>query len=168
MTDFSIPRKTTELRSFLGLTNYYWDHVPNNSNVVAPLHKIIDHAAKKQSLLIWTDDAANSFQKIKDLIAQSPLLYFIHDTAPITLMTDASDCGMGGYLHQEVDGGKQLVALVSKSLTKTQLKWSVIQKEAFALYYCCTYLDALLRDRKFTILTDLTKWSADGVWPCKN
>ena len=28
---------------------------------VAPLHKIINHAAKKQSMLIWTDDAANSF-----------------------------------------------------------------------------------------------------------
>ena len=79
-------------------------------------------------MLIWTDDAANSFQKIKDLIAKSPLLYFIHDTAPITLMTDASDYGIGGYLYQEVDGEKQLVALVSKSLTKTQLKWSVIQK----------------------------------------
>ena len=154
VTDFPMPRKTTELRSFLGLTNYFRDHVPNHSNVVAPLHKIIDHAAKKQSMLIWTDDAANSFQKIKDLIAKSPLLYFIHDTAPITLMTDASDYGIGGYLYQEVDGEKQLVALVSKSLTKTQLKWSVIQKEAFALYYCCTYLDALLRDRKFTILTD--------------
>ena len=149
-----MPRKTTELRSFLGLTNYFRDHVPNHSNVVAPLHKIIDHAAKKQTMLIWTDDAANSFQKIKDLIARSPLLYFIHDTAPITLMTDASDYGIGGYLYQEVDGEKQLVALVSKSLTKTQLKWSVIQKEAFALYYCCTYLNALLRDRKFTILTD--------------
>jgi hypothetical protein len=154
VTDFPMPRKTTELRSFLGLTNYFRDHVPNHSNVVAPLHKIIDHAAKKQTMLIWTDDAANSFQKIKDLIAKSPLLYFIHDTAPITLMTDASDYGIGGYLYQEVDGEKQLVALVSKSLTKTQLKWSVIQKEAFALYYCCTYLDALLRDRKFTILTD--------------
>ena len=28
------------------------------------------------------------------------------------------------------------------------------QKEAYALYFCCDYLDALLRDRKFTILTD--------------
>ena len=43
-------------------------------------------------------------------------------------MTDALDYGIGGYLYQEVDGEKQLVALVSKSLTKTQLKWSVIQK----------------------------------------
>ena len=69
-------------------------------------------------------------------------------------MTDASDYGIGGYLYQLVDGEKQLVALVSKSLTKPQLKWSTILKEAFALYYCCTYLDALLRDRKFIILTD--------------
>ena len=67
---------------------------------------MIDHAAKKQLLLIWTDDAADSFQKIKDLIAQSPLLYFIHYTAPTTLMTDASDYGIGGYLYQEVDGEK--------------------------------------------------------------
>ena len=125
----------------LGLTNYFRDHVPNHSNVVAPLHKMIDHAAKKQSMLIWTDDAANSFQKTKDLTAKSPLLYFIHDTAPITLMTDASDYGM----YQEVDGEKQLIALVSKSLTKTQLKWPVIQIAAYTVirrighkgYWCC-------------------------------
>ena len=54
---------------------------------------------------------------IKQRIAESPLLYFIHDTAPITLMTDASDYGIGGYLYQEVDGKKKLVALVSKSLS---------------------------------------------------
>ena len=28
------------------------------------------------------------------------LRYFIHDTAPITLMTDASDYGIGGYLYR--------------------------------------------------------------------
>ena len=115
---------------------------------------MIDHAAKKQTLLVWTDEAADAFTLVKDLIAKSPLLYFIDDVAPTTLMTDASDYSIGGYLYQEVDGVKQLVALVSKSLTKTQLKWSVIQKEAYALYFSCDYLDALLRDRKFTILTD--------------
>ena len=48
VTDFPMPRKTTELRSFLGLTNYFRDHVPNHFNVVAPLHIMIDHTAKKQ------------------------------------------------------------------------------------------------------------------------
>ena len=97
VTDFPMPRKMTELRSFLGFTNYSRDHVPNHSNVVAPLQKMITHASKKQILLIWTDVAADAFYMIKQRIADSPLLYFIHDTAPITLKTDASDYGIGGW-----------------------------------------------------------------------
>ena len=69
-------------------------------------------------------------------------------------MTDASDYGVGGYLHQTVDGVQQLVALVSKPFTVTQLKWTVIQKEAYAIYHCCTHLDRMLRDRHFVIETD--------------
>jgi RNase H-like domain found in reverse transcriptase len=69
-------------------------------------------------------------------------------------MTDASDYGIGGYLYQVINDTKQLIALVSKSLTQTQLAWSTIQKEAYAIFFCCTHLDNLLRDRKFTILTD--------------
>ena len=70
-----------------------------------------------------------------------------HDTVPIVLMTDASDYGVGGYLYQLIDDKKELVALVSTSVSATQLRWSVIQKEAYAIFYCCTYLDAMLRDR---------------------
>ena len=152
--DFPKPQNNTQLRSYLGFVNYFRDHVPNHSNVVAPLHKMIDHSAKKQSKLTWTPEGATAFEHIKQLISRSPMLYFIHDTAPITLMTDASDYGVGGYLYQEIDGQKQLVALVSKALTPTQLRWSVIQKEAYGIFFCCTQLDAMLRDRKFTIMTD--------------
>ena len=31
-------------------------------------------------------------------------MYFMSDTAPITLHTDASDYGVGGYLFRTVDG----------------------------------------------------------------
>ena len=33
-----------------------------------------------------------------------------------------SDYGVGGYLYQEIDGKQQLVALVSKEVTPTQLR----------------------------------------------
>ena len=55
-------------------------------------------------------------------------MHFMSDIAPITLHTDASDYGVGGYLFQTVDGIDQPVAFVSKSLNKSQLRWSVIQK----------------------------------------
>ena len=76
------------------------------------------------------------------------------DTAPITLHTDASDYGVGGYLFQTVDGIDQPVAFVSKSLNKSQLRWSVIQKEAYGIFFSCMYLQSPLRDRFFTIRTD--------------
>jgi RNase H-like domain found in reverse transcriptase len=81
-------------------------------------------------------------------------MHFINETDPIYLHTDASDFGIGGYLFQLIDGKGVPVAFVSKSLTTVQLKWAVIQKEAYAIYYCCIFLKTLLRDRVFTIRTD--------------
>ena len=141
------PVNNTQLRSFLGFVNCFRNHVPNHSNIVAPLHAMIDHSAKKQAALSWTPSGALAFEKIKELIAISPKLFFMHDTAPIVLMTDASDYGVGGYLYKTLANEKQLVTLVSKAHSPTQLRWSVIQKEAYPMYFCCDQLDRLLRDR---------------------
>ena len=154
VVDFPQPLVNTQLRSFLGFANYFRDHVPNYSNTTAPLTRMINYSAKKQSKICWTPQGVTAFNEIKRLISISPMLYFIDDHAPVFLMTDASDYGIGGYLYQECNGVKQLIALVSKALTVSQLRWSVIQKEAYGIYYSCNKLDTLLRDRKFTILTD--------------
>jgi RNase H-like domain found in reverse transcriptase len=74
-------------------------------------------------------------------------MHFLNNHAPISLQTDASDYGVGGYLFQIVDGKEIPVAFVNS----TSL---VIQKEAYAIFYSCSYLKSLLRDRKFTILND--------------
>ena len=75
-------------------------------------------------------------------------------SAPITLHTDASDYGIGGYLFQTIDGKDYPVAFISKSLSKSQIRWSTIQKETYAIYYSCIFLQSLLRDGLFTIRTD--------------
>ena len=96
--DFSKPMLNTQLRSFLGVANYFKDFVPNHSNVVSPLFKMVDHSAKKQEALKWTIEGGKAFE----LIANSPSLYFLNKIAPIYLMTDASNYGIGGYLYQIV------------------------------------------------------------------
>jgi RNase H-like domain found in reverse transcriptase len=106
VTEFPKPVNNTQMRSFLGFVNYFRNHVPNHSNVVAPLHAMIDHSARKQAALSWTPVGTLAFERIKQLIAISPKLYFMHDTAPIVLMTDASDYGVGGYLYQTVANEK--------------------------------------------------------------
>jgi hypothetical protein len=65
------------------------------------------------------------------------LSYYVFSLLPegeLYLYTDASDYGIGGYLYQIVDA-KERPAFISKSLTSTQLKWAIIQKEAYAILY---------------------------------
>ena len=80
-------------------------------------------------------------------------MHFMSDTAPITLRTDASDYGVRGYLFQTVDCIDQPIAFVSKSLNKSQLCWSVIQKEAYGIFHSCMYSQSLLGDRLLKIRT---------------
>jgi hypothetical protein len=141
----------TVKRSFLRVANYFRDSIPNHSNVANPLYKIIDYSASKQAKLTWTEAGEKAFRDIK--ISKRYTLYLISDTAPI-LKSDPYDRRIclwsWGYLYQLIDVVKQLVTLVSKALKIVQLKWLVIQKEASAIYFCCTALG----DQKFTILID--------------
>jgi hypothetical protein len=108
----------------------------------------------KHSRVTWNAETIKAFQDIRQAISQCPLMHFIDNVSPIHLYTDASDYGVGGVLSQKVGVEMKPISFVSKSLTFSQLNWSTIQKEAYAIYLCCTKLDPLLRDRKFTIHTD--------------
>ena len=76
-------------------------------------------------------EALKAYEDIKLQVSKCTIMYFMSDTAPTALHTDASDYGVGGYLFQTVDGVNKPIAFVSKSLTSAQLRWSVIQKEAY-------------------------------------
>jgi transposase InsO family protein len=115
---------------------------------------IVPYKKNSNVKLVWTQNLITSFNSLKEAISNCTTLYFLDDKAPITLHTDASDYGIGGYLFQTIDNIDRPIAFVSKSLSKPQLRWSVIQKEAYAIYHSCISLESLIRDRLFTIRTD--------------
>jgi RNase H-like domain found in reverse transcriptase len=102
----------------------------------------------------WTKDSLESFTSIKAEVAKCTTMHFINETDPTFLHTDASDYGIGGYLFQLVNEKEHPIAFVSKSLSLSQIRWTVLQKEAYAIFYVCMHLKSLLRDRKFTLRTD--------------
>ena len=113
---------------------------------------MMNHSAPKRYVVVWTPERTNSFHDTQIATCRCPLMYFIDDNKlDIRLYTDASDFGIGGVLFQIVDTIWQPIV---KSLTPTQIRWSAIQKEAYGIFYCCTQLDYLIRDRTFTIHTD--------------
>ena len=153
LLDFPKPVLFKQLKSFLGFINYFHDFLRNLSTTVKPLHGLLKNY-HKTSKINWSPETSQAFEDTKDIVRSIPTLFFLNDTDPITLCTDASDFGAGGYLYQTVDGVEKPIAFLSKAFVGTQLKWATIQKEAFAIYYCCKNLQSLLSDRKFTILTD--------------
>ena len=154
--DFPLPTVGKQLKSFLGTVNYSRDFIRNHSTIVKPLHDLIanyDRTRKK----VWTPETTAAYKEMKLQVSKCTTMHFSSDTAPITLHTDASDYGVGGYLFQTVDSIDQPVAFVSKFLNKSQLRWSVIQKESYGIFYSCTYLQSLLRDRLFIEIYCLSK-----------
>jgi hypothetical protein len=95
------PSTAKQLKSFLGVTVYFHDHVLNYSDMVRPLHRMLS-SYQPRKILRWTDSTRDAFEKVKAAINACPQLYFIDDTSPIFVNTDASDYGIGAMCYQVV------------------------------------------------------------------
>ena len=149
--DFPIPETTKQLRGFLGLVNYFRNHVRDYANTCAPMYQLTNQKGRR---LQWTEEAEQAFEKIKIDVSNLQMLYFIDDNAPIFLHTDACKYGLGGYLYQLIDGIERPISFFSKSLKGRELDWSTIEQECFGIICAVRAFDHLLRGRHFTIRTD--------------
>ena len=87
----------------------------NHSIIVKPLHDLIANYDKTRGI-VWTPETTAAFHEMKLQVSRCSTMHFMSDTAPITLHTNASDYGVGGYLFQTVDGIDQPVAFVKLGL----------------------------------------------------
>ena len=58
------PENVQQLRSFLGLVNYYSKFVPNLATTVHPLSQLLKHDAQWR----WTSECADAFKKVKEAL----------------------------------------------------------------------------------------------------
>ena len=151
-----LPTTKKQLKSFLGLCVQFKDHVPNYSTMVQPLHNLLPKYSKKEGNhpVGWSSQTKQSFEDMKKAINDCPKLFFVDPDAPVFLHTDASDYGIGGYLFQIIDGQQKPIIFLSKALSKTERKWSVYEKEGYAIFYSFMKMQHLLRDAHFTLRTD--------------
>ena len=105
--------------------------------------------------LEWTDITTKPFHNTQQAIVGCQLLYYQHPSAPIRVYTDASHYGIGAYICQVAEEvQEQPIAFLSKTLSKAEKKWSVYEKEAYAIFYALRKWEHLLQDVKFTLYTD--------------
>ncbi|XP_061735502.1 uncharacterized protein K02A2.6-like [Nerophis ophidion] len=151
ITNAPEPTNVTELKSFLGLLNYYSRFLQNPSTVLKPLHNLL----KKDSKWIWTVECAKVFEDAKQLLLQNKVLVHYNTRLPLRIACDASPYGVGAVIsHVTEDGEERPVAFASRTLTEPERKYAQIEKEALAIIFGVKKFHKYLYGRKFTLITD--------------
>jgi hypothetical protein len=135
----------------MGVVNYFKDHLRDHSAVAKPLYDMVALTTKQKiKSLAWTQDGHIAFEKLKALVNNCPKLYFIDYSLPVILYTDASDYAHGAYLCQirALPDGTNIeepIRFLGGTFQGPQVRWSTIEKEAYAIYWALLKLDDLVR-----------------------
>ena len=145
------PTGVRQLRSFLGLLNYYGKFIRNLSSIIHPLNTLLqaNHTWK------WTQECAEAFRKAKDQLASAKVLVHYVSTLPIIMAADASAHGVGAVLsHVFPDGSEKPIAFASRTLTPSERNYAQLEKEALSLIFGVKKFHRYLYGRKFKLVTD--------------
>ncbi|XP_062542458.1 uncharacterized protein K02A2.6-like [Armigeres subalbatus] len=147
---FRQPQDAKEMRSFLGLVNYLGKFVPNLSTISAPLREMTVKGTKFH----WSEKRKSAFKQVKAAISNPKYLGYYSPNNPTTLVTDASDCGLGAVLLQTVNNIPRVISFASKTLSPSEKKYPTLDKEALGIVWATERFQMYLRGLHFTILTD--------------
>jgi hypothetical protein len=145
------PIDVTQLKSFLGLLNYYGKFIPNLSIILHPLHELL----RKGIVWKWSLECEKAFNKAKRALLCENVLAHYEEGQPLVLSVDSSAYGLGAVLaHRFSDGSERPVSCVSRTLNDAERNYSQIDKEALAIFYGVTRHHQYLFGRKFELRTD--------------
>jgi hypothetical protein len=146
------PQSAEELRSFLGLANYVTSHIIGFAEKTASLWAL----THKGRNFKWEDSHTEAFNELKETICTKANAYYNPDWKTI-VVTDASGLGLGAVLIQEDPENnkeRRIVECCSRLLSKTEKKYSTIEKEALGVVWACEKLQIYLDMAEFIIVTD--------------
>ena len=145
------PRNVVELRSFLGITNYYGKFLPNLSTRLALLYQLLKKGVKWQ----WNRQHDEAYSTAKSALQDDSLLVHYDSTRQLVLACDASQYGLGVVLSHIMDDGQERpVAYASCTLTPAEKNYSQLEKEALGVVFAVKKFHNYLFGRHFIIESD--------------
>ena len=145
------PGNLQQLRSFLGLLNYYGRFIPNLATIVHPLNRLLRHGIKWK----WDSQCAKAYTEAKQALASSQVLIHYDPALPITLAGDASAYGIGAVIsHTLPDGSERPIAFASRTLSDSEKNYAQLEKEALSLIFGLKKFHQYLYGRQFILMTD--------------
>ena len=134
------PKNVTQLKSWLGLLNYYSKFLPILSATLS---------------WSWESSQQVAFSKAKELLTSASVLVHYEPDRELVLACDASEYGVGAVLSHHFEGGfDRPIAFASRTLAPAERKYSQLDKEALAIVFGVDKFHQYLYGRHFTILSD--------------
>ena len=147
---FPVPRCVRDVRSFLGLANYYRRFIHNFASIASPLHTL----THKNVRFYWDDSCDKAFHTLKSCLTSAPILAYPDFSLPFELNTDTSSTGIGFALWQTQDGQRRAIAYGGRDLNTAERNYSTTEREALAIVEGIKKFRNYLYDRKFVLHTD--------------
>ena len=140
------PRTRKELRSFIGIVNYYRDMWIRRSHVLAPLASLTSKTTKWH----WGPSQQTAFDMAKKIIAREVMLAYPDFSKPFEIHTDASHYQLGAVISQ---GGKP-VAFYSRKLNPAQTRYTTTERELLSIVETLKEYRNILLGHEIEVFTD--------------
>ena len=150
INQFPMPTKIKDIRSFIGMANYYRKYIKNFALIAKPLTSLL----RKDHKWDWNENCQNSFDTIKSILTNPPLLAHFKQGDPLILYTDASGYGIGAILSQVQEDKERILQFASCTLNKHQENYSVTEKECLGIVWAINKFRHYLIGVDFTVKTD--------------
>ena len=96
-------------------------------------------AKRKNHWVEWTNRCKESFDTLKAICSECPVLAYADYTKPFVLHTDASTMGLGAVLYQKQEDGKErVIAYASRTFNKSERNYDAHKLEFLALKWAIT------------------------------
>lgn len=144
------PKDAAQLKSYLGMVNYYSKFVPNLSIRLAPLYELI----KKNVKFRWSEQCDKVFQESKKMLLDNRVLQLYDPKLPIVVICDSSAVGVGAVLCHKIGEVERPVFYVSSTLSNAEKNYPNLHREALAIVFALTKFAKYIFGKKITVVTD--------------
>uniref|UniRef100_A0A669E4K8 ribonuclease H n=1 Tax=Oreochromis niloticus TaxID=8128 RepID=A0A669E4K8_ORENI len=149
------PRTVKELLSFLGLTGYSRQFIPNYAGKTAPLRDLIKTAGVRnlKAVLPWTPDTETAFISLKQDLSRATDLATPDYNEPFYLDVSETNGIVNGVLFQKKGGSRQVLMYVSIKLNPTEARHPTCTQHAAGVAKIIQKTAHVVREHPLKILT---------------
>ena len=152
MLNLKQPSTKKEVRSLIGLINYYRKFIPNFPLLAAPLTDLTRKGSPDK--IKWSDECQNSLSQIQKCLSSDPILILPDVSSKFFLRTDASSRAIGAVLLQQRDGLLRPVQFAGRKLLDRETKYCIMELECLAIVFGCSHFQRYLMGTQFVVQTD--------------